>query len=122
MPDGQAGCILVRALEPLAGMEAMAAARGLENLNLDSARDLRKLASGPGRLCKALGITRLRDNGKDMVSPESDLQVLDDGFHQAKVLVTRRIGISKSAGMPLRYVIAGNSFHSGSISLDSGLK
>jgi DNA-3-methyladenine glycosylase len=94
-------------------MEEMATARGLISLNLDSARDLRKLTSGPGRLCEALEISRLRDNGKDMVSPESDLQVLDDGFHPAKVLVTRRIGISKSAAMPLRYVIAGNEFVSG---------
>jgi DNA-3-methyladenine glycosylase len=73
-------------------------------------RDLRKLASGPGRLCQALGITRSRDNGKDMVSPPSDLQVLSDGFTVDKIAVTPRIGITKSAEMPLRYVIAENAF------------
>ena len=75
-----------------------------------SSRDLRKLASGPGRLCEALGITRPRDNGKDMLSPASDLQVMSDGFRVEKVAVTPRIGITKSAEMPLRYVIAENAF------------
>src|SRR5262245_2006305 len=74
LPDGKAGCVLVRALEPVAGFEEMAEARGLENLNFESTRDLRRLASGPGRLSEALGITRPRDNAKDMVSPRSDLQ------------------------------------------------
>ena len=110
MPKGEAGSLLIRALEPVAGMETMAAARGLENLDFDSTRDLRKLTSGPGRLCEALEITRQRDNGKDMVSPASDLHVLDDGFHVANVRTTRRIGITKSAAMPLRYIIGGNPF------------
>lgn len=115
LPDGEAGCLLIRALEPVAGLQAMAQARGLEDLDLSSTRDLRKLASGPGRLCEALGITRERDNGKDMVATRSDLQVMDDGFRmdEDKIAVTRRIGITKSAEMPLRYVIAGNAFVSG---------
>lgn len=115
MPDGKAGCVLIRALEPISGLATMAAARRLNapkaaELDLASVRDLRKLASGPGRLCEALGITRPRDNGKDIVAPNSDLQVRDDGFHVRKVAVTTRIGIRKSAEMPLRYVIAGNQF------------
>ncbi len=115
LPDGEAGCLLIRALEPVAGLQAMAQARGLQDLDLSSARDLRKLASGPGRLCEALAITRQHDNGKDMVAPGSDLQVMDDGFRvkEDKIAVTRRIGITKSAEMPLRYVIAGNAFVSG---------
>ena len=110
LPVGEAGCILVRALEPVAGIRAMAKSRELTDLDLTAVRDLRKLASGPGRLCEALGITRPRDNGKDMVSSASDLQVIDDGFCVGKIAVTPRIGITKSAGMPLRYVIAGNAF------------
>jgi DNA-3-methyladenine glycosylase len=112
MPDGKAGCVLIRALEPVSGMEQMAAARGFDEDELDRAslRGLRKLASGPGKLCEALGITRPRDNGKDMVAPKSDLQVRDDGFRVRKVAVTPRIGISKSSELPLRYVIAGNKF------------
>jgi DNA-3-methyladenine glycosylase len=73
-------------------------------------RDLRKLTSGPGKLSEALEITRPRDNGKDIVSPECDLQVRDDGFQPEKIATTPRIGITKSAEMPLRYVIAGSKF------------
>jgi DNA-3-methyladenine glycosylase len=110
LPAGEAGGILVRALEPVAGIRQMAQARELDDLDLTAARDLRKLTSGPGRLAEALGITRPRDNGKDMVSSASDLQVMDDGFTVKEVAVTPRIGITKSADMPLRYLIAGNIF------------
>ena len=110
LPAGEAGCILIRALEPVSGVAEMAEARGLSDLDLDSMRNLRKLASGPGKLCEALGITRPRDNAKDMVSPKSDLQVASDGFRVADVAVTQRIGITKSAELPLRYVIAGSAF------------
>jgi DNA-3-methyladenine glycosylase len=110
LPAGDAGCILIRALEPVSGIAEMATARGLADLDLMLPRELRKLASGPGKLCEALGITRPRDNGKDMLSPRSDLQVMSDGFRVDDVAVTQRIGITKSAEMPLRYVIANNHF------------
>jgi DNA-3-methyladenine glycosylase len=110
LPDGIAGGVLFRALEPISGIKEMAQARGLADLDLASARDLRKIASGPGKLCEALGVTRPRDNEKDMVSPRSDLQVMEDGFRVENIAVTPRIGITKSAEMPLRYIIAGNAF------------
>jgi DNA-3-methyladenine glycosylase len=110
LPAGEAGCILIRALEPVSGLHEMAEARGLSDLDLESMRERRKLASGPGKLCEALGITRPRDNDKDMVSSDSDLQVASDGFRVQEVAVTQRIGITKSAELPLRYVIAGNAF------------
>jgi DNA-3-methyladenine glycosylase len=110
LPAGEAGCILIRALEPVSGLREMAKARELADLDLTSTRDLRKLASGPGKLCEALGITRPRDNDKDMLSPSSNLQVMSDGFLVDQVAVTPRIGITKSAELPLRYVIAGNAF------------
>jgi DNA-3-methyladenine glycosylase len=110
LPEGDAGCVLIRALEPVVGIAEMAEARGMADLDLTLPRDLRKLASGPGKLCEALGITRPRDNGKDMLSPASDLQVMTDSFRVGKVAVTPRIGITKSAEMPLRYVIAANAF------------
>jgi DNA-3-methyladenine glycosylase len=110
LPEGDAGCLLIRALEPVAGVEQMARARDLSDLDLHSVRNLRLLASGPGKLCEALGITRERDNDKDMVSPRSDLQVTSDGYKAGKIAVTPRIGITKSADMPLRYVIAESSF------------
>jgi DNA-3-methyladenine glycosylase len=110
LPEGDAGCILIRALEPVSGIREMANARGLADLDLSSSRDLRKLASGPGKLCEALSITRPRDNDKDMLSFASDLQAMSDGFRVKEVAVTPRIGITKSAEMPLRYVIAGSPY------------
>src|ERR1035438_5449299 len=91
LPDGEAGGVLFRALEPLVGMEEMAHLRGVR---LNSPRDLRKLTSGPGRLAEALGITRDHDNGKDLTSRISDLWITDDSFYPDRVLVTTRIGIT----------------------------
>jgi DNA-3-methyladenine glycosylase len=110
MPEGDAGSVLIRALEPVAGLDEMAKARGLEDFQPTSVSEVRSLASGPGKLCQAMNITRPRDNGKDLVLPGSDLQVRDDGFRVAKIAVTPRIGITKAPEMPLRYVIAGNPF------------
>ena len=75
--------------------------------------DLKKISSGPGRLSEALGITRKRDNGKNLVSPRSDLSIVDDGYRVRRVAVTPRVGIVKSAERPLRYFIAGNPYVSG---------
>jgi DNA-3-methyladenine glycosylase len=110
LPDGVAGGVLFRAAEPLLGMEEMALARGVA---INSTRDLRKLTSGPGRLAEAFGITRERDNGKDLTSAESDLFIADGGYRVRHILATPRIGITKAAERPLRYVIAGNEFVSG---------
>ena len=110
LPDGVAGGVLFRALEPLAGIEEMAQARGL---SVARTRDLRQLTSGPGRLAEAFGITRERDNGKDLTSARSDLFIADDGYRVRRVLTTPRIGITKAAERPLRYLIAGNEFVSG---------
>lgn len=110
LPDGTPGGILFRALEPLLGMEQMARAR---DLPWDGLTDLRLLTSGPGRLAEAFGITRERDNGKDLTSATSDLFIIDDGYRVHRVLATPRIGIKKAAELPLRYVIEGNPFVSG---------
>jgi DNA-3-methyladenine glycosylase len=110
LPEGVPGCVLFRALAPGAGIEEMAKARGIE-VRRDS--DLRKISSGPGRLSEALGITRKRDNGKSLVSAKSDLQLVDDGYRVRRAAITPRIGITKSAAEPLRYLIAGNPFVSG---------
>src|SRR5580658_8021695 len=110
LPDGVAGGVLFRALEPLAGIDEMARAR---SVGIDSTRDLRKLTSGPGRLAEAFGITRERDNGKDLTSASSDLFIADDGYRVRRILTTPRIGITKAAERPLRYVVAGNEFVSG---------
>src|ERR1700751_5376372 len=102
--EGRAGGILFRALEPIRGLEAMARNRGLD------ATRVALLTSGPGRLCQAFGVTRERDNGADLTSPKSDLQIRDDGFLASDVLVTPRIGISKDADRPARFLLGGNLF------------
>ena len=109
-PEGKAGGVLFRGLEPLAGIEEMARARDIE---LHGPRDLPRLTSGPGRMAEAFGITRARDNGSDLTSPESGLWIGDDGFHAGKIEITPRIGISKAADRRLRYILAGNPFVSG---------
>src|SRR5271156_5525309 len=110
LPDGVAGGILFRAVEPLTGIEEMAR---LRNVSINSPHDLRKLTSGPGRLAEAFGITRERDNDKDLTSASSDLFIADDGYRVRRILTTPRIGITKAAERPLRYIIAGNEFVSG---------
>jgi DNA-3-methyladenine glycosylase len=114
--EGKAGSgVLFRALEPLLGIEEMARARGLTLPISGDARaaDLRKLTSGPGRLAEAFGITRARDNGCDLTLPHSGLWIGDDGFRAARIEITPRIGITKAAERPLRYILAGNTFVSG---------
>jgi len=110
LPDGEAGGVLFRALDPLAGIEEMARGRGLSP---EEAKDLRKLTSGPGRLAEAFGITRARDNGKDLTTARSDLWIADDGAPRPRVKITPRIGITKAANRPLRFIVEGNAYVSG---------
>ena len=110
LPDSIPGGILFRALEPLEGMKEMFKLRGIEE-----SADLRRLTSGPGRLAAAFGITRARDNGKDLTNSHSDLYIADDGTAPSRVLMTKRIGITKAADMPLRYIVPGNRFVSGKV-------
>jgi DNA-3-methyladenine glycosylase len=98
-PKGQPGGVLIRALEPLEGLEAMARLRGLS-----SPAKMNLLTSGPGRLCQALGITRATHNGLDVTRADSPLQVRDDGYRPLSILTTPRIGISKAADKPLRFL------------------
>lgn len=109
-PEGQAGGVLFRAVEPLTGIEEMARARGLI---IRTARDLRLLTSGPGRLAEAFGITRARDNDCDLTSSDSALWIGDDGYRTKRVLLSPRIGITKAADRNLRYMLAGSPFISG---------
>ncbi|MGA8539042.1 MAG: DNA-3-methyladenine glycosylase [Terriglobales bacterium] len=116
LPDGVAGGVLFRALEPVAGVKQMAEARGIEitkGTDIAQISFLKRISSGPGRMAEALQVTRTRDNGKGLVSPRSDLHIVDDGYRVRRVTVTPRIGIVKSAEQPLRYIIAGNPFVSG---------
>jgi DNA-3-methyladenine glycosylase len=100
--EGLAGCVLLRALEPVAGINAMARNRGLE-----SSAPIRTIASGPSRLCQALGLTRIGHNGLDVTSARSPLQVRDDGFATHEIVVTARIGITAKDAIdrPLRFAL-----------------
>ncbi len=114
LPEGRAGCVLFRALEPVAGWKRMFQARNLPvPAREPRLADLRLLTTGPGRLTEALGITRPRDNGKDLTR-FSDLAILDDGFYGAHVVTSTRVGITKATDPKLRYLLAGNPFVSGS--------
>jgi DNA-3-methyladenine glycosylase len=116
--EGKAGGVLFRALEPLLGMEEMARAR---KIALPSPRHFPRLTTGPGRLAQAFGITRARDNGRDLTSPASGLWIGEDGFRARNIQITPRIGITKAIDQPLRFILAGNPFLSGTKTLpDAG--
>ena len=113
LPEGEAGCVLLRAIEPLQGLEAMAKARRVARERLHSTSGLRMLASGPGRVCEALSITREKLNGQELYRANSPLKIEDHGRDPTDIGESARIGITKSSEMPLRYFIAGNEFVSG---------
>jgi len=106
--EGRAGCVLLRALEPVAGADRMALNRGLA----PGAPD-RQLASGPSRLCQALGLTRQSHNGLDLLDSASPLQVRDDGYSITEVLVTARIGVHEAVDWPLRFALPEHNCVSG---------
>ena len=95
-PEGAAAAVLIRALEPIEGLDLMRERRGVG--------DIRLLCSGPGKLCKALGIDA-RLTSVSLQGPE--LWVLP-GEPVGDVVSTTRIGISKGVELPWRYYPAGN--------------
>ena len=100
--EGQAGCILLRALEPVGKLSFAQMAR---NRGLGSDAPIWQLAAGPGRLCQALGLTRPIHNGLDLLDSKSPLQLRDDGFLAREALVTVRIGIKQAIDLPLRFLL-----------------
>ena len=107
--EGQAGCVLLRALEPVAGADQMALNQGLA-----AGAPARQLTSGPSRLCQALGLTRTGHNGLDLLDSASPLQIRDDGYPAGEVLVTARIGIHEAVDWPLRFALPEHKCVSGS--------
>jgi DNA-3-methyladenine glycosylase len=101
--EGVASAVLIRALEPTRGVETMAARRGLN--------DPRLLASGPGRLTQALGITREHD-GLPLDRPPFELFPRET---EPEIVAGLRIGITKAADRPWRYGLAGSRFVSRAI-------
>jgi DNA-3-methyladenine glycosylase len=97
-PEGVASAVLIRALEPRRGVDEMIRRRGLE--------DQRLLASGPGRLCQALGITREHD-GLPLDEPPFELRPRDG---EPEIVAGPRVGITKAVDEPWRYALAGSRF------------
>jgi len=99
--EGLPSAVLVRAVEPLAGIDLMRKRRSLIRNEVD-------LTSGPGKLCTALGIEGSMSakslQRKPLVIREGD------GIPDDKVEVTTRIGITRSADWPLRWIVKGNRF------------
>ncbi|HUH14713.1 MAG TPA: DNA-3-methyladenine glycosylase [Gaiellaceae bacterium] len=96
--EGSAAAVLIRALEPVHGIEAMRERRGLD--------DERLLCAGPGRLCEALGVTRDHD-GLPLDRPPFELRPAPLGVD---VIVGPRIGISVATELPWRYAAARSRF------------
>jgi DNA-3-methyladenine glycosylase len=96
--EGVASAVLIRALEPTEGLDAMRARRGLD--------DPRILCAGPGRLCQALGITGEHDG---LPLDRLPFQV-HARAREAEVLTGPRIGITRAVGRPWRYGLAGSKF------------
>jgi DNA-3-methyladenine glycosylase len=97
-PDGQAAAVLIRALEPTAGLEEMQVRRG-ERPDVD-------LCSGPGKLTEALGVG-LDANGADLCGDPFLILSRKDGW-KGRVVTGPRIGITKATERPWRFCLAGN--------------
>ncbi len=106
--EGTGEGVLIRAAEPLEGIELMIANRGPV-----PPRDLMR---GPGRLAKALDVTRVLD-GTDLCA-EGPLWLGSDGTEPAQIGVSVRIGINRDAALPLRFFWKGSPFVSGPLSLN----
>jgi DNA-3-methyladenine glycosylase len=101
-PDGTPGCVLIRALEPLTGIDIMQKRR-------PAARKLEDLTSGPGKLTLALDITRKQYGAN--VTDGGPLTVRNwTGEPKFTIQVTPRIGITQAADRPLRFLMADNKF------------
>lgn len=98
---GQGWAVLLRALEPLSGMDLIRRARP------GMARD-RDLASGPGKLSRAMGLDKTFD-GADLVTGDRGIRIVSDGMNPpAEPVVGPRIGISKATEFPWRWHVADN--------------
>lgn len=98
--EGVPGCVLIRAVEPVEGIEAMRARR-------PSARTVAGLCSGPGNLTRSMGLS-LRHYGLDLTDPESAVTVHAGGRARGPIATAPRVGIRHGADWPLRFYLSGN--------------
>jgi DNA-3-methyladenine glycosylase len=97
-PKGSASAVLIRAIEPLAGLATMRRRRGVA--------DERLLCSGPGRVCEALGVTQ-KHNGDALDAPPFALFARDK---DVDIVIGPRIGLTKAVDTPWRYGEKGSRF------------
>lgn len=97
-PEGEAGAVLIRAIEPLAGIEKMKKRRRTDKME--------SLCSGPGKLCSALGIDK-EFNGLKL---GEKIKVLDDGYKIKKIGKSSRVGIKDALELEWRFFVEGNKF------------
>ena len=103
-PPGEPQAVLLRALDPVAGLELMRLARWRSQRHQAD----RDLCRGPGRLCQALGIDRT-NNGADLTTADAGVWLADDGVPPPdEPLVTGRVGISVAADRPWRFAVKGH--------------
>ncbi len=106
-PDGLARAVLLRAVEPIEGVEQMKSAR------IDSGgvvRNLRELVRGPARLCQAFSIDG-SDNGADIVSGDRGIVIVDDGVAPPNNPgISGRVGIRDAADYPWRFFVPGSVY------------
>jgi DNA-3-methyladenine glycosylase len=100
-PEGVGAAVLIRALEPIEGIELMIQRRGLSAL--------RALCSGPGKLTQALGIG-LGHNGVDLAQGPIFISERAGRWRDVEISVDRRIGITKAPELPWRFSATGSRF------------
>jgi DNA-3-methyladenine glycosylase len=98
-PEGSAAAVLIRALEPVWGVEVMQQRRGLS--------DSRALCSGPGKLTEALGVG-LEHNRAPLHRPPFELRVPEEG--RPEVVTGPRVGITRATELPWRFCAAGSPY------------
>jgi DNA-3-methyladenine glycosylase len=101
-PPGVGAAVLIRALEPIAGLDLMRLRRG-------GMERERNLCSGPGKLTQALGIT-LDLNGSDLQRGPIVISARPAAWRNVEVVCDRRIGITHAAELPWRFTAAGNRY------------
>jgi DNA-3-methyladenine glycosylase len=100
-PKGVGAGVLIRALEPVEGIELMRSRRGTPRIE--------RLCSGPGKLTQALGI-ELQHNGTDLARGPVVISGRPAGWRDVQVAVDQRIGITKAVDLPWRFTAAGSRF------------
>lgn len=96
-PEGEAAAVLIRALEPRTGVEAMRRRRG--------GVPERELCSGPGKLTQALGIG-LEMNGAPLTEPPFELRLRELAWQDVEIATGPRVGISRATELPWRFCAA----------------